>query len=499
MLSSHQKLQSNYTRPWFLIGSDFDKILAPLFETKESPCPQIVDSDEETEENSSGEGESDNMSVDYEESSESDGVVFDDACSPAEEVNVDNQADKPKDAIKHTLKEVFAIREKDANKSTIDLTKELCEKKCLENYPKLWPIENADIMIELGNAFKELEKPIIAYSFYRCAIKSHPEHSAVKKHHDDILQTIDDLDNVQLKSVCELREKLCDAISKHQSDSPTSFDWANAIKNAYPNHVYNTCAIEGNHLSLSEVKTLIQNGSLFRDSSNKDDVRDDAEVIGAHKAFQYLFSELDGEKHITIEHMCDMHRLLMKGTPKEKTAGEFDNEEGISKDDITKHMESLMKWLLEELQRGIIDGVSLSVMAHYHLVLLHPFNDGNGRSSRNLMNYVLMRCNFPPVIIPESKKHYYYDVLDLAHRGDIRPFVRFVTNCLSDSIKELLQAVTPHRSNGTYETGNSPSRSVVSRSKAESFSTLDKRNFSAPDVNWFNVYANIICNSDNFV
>ncbi|KAI1720296.1 fic/DOC family domain-containing protein [Ditylenchus destructor] len=530
MSTSEQKLQgsSNYKRPWFLPGSDFDKILAPLYETKESSCSTMVD--EEADEYSSEEGESEDEPFDYDENADSD-VVFDDNYTPAEEEIVDNQEDKRKNGIKQTLEEVLAMCKKGADKDTFVLTKELCEKNYLEDYPRLWPIENADMMIELGNTFKQLEKPFIAYSFYRCAMESHREHTALKKLHDDILQIVDDLDNKQLKCVYELRDKLCDAISKQQPDSPTTFDWSTSIKNAYPSHVYNTCAIEGNHLSISDVKTLIESGPCFRNSPNKDAARDDAEVIGAHKAFQHLFSEFDGEKHINIEHMRHIHRLLMKGTPKESTSGEFCNEcDSLSKEDIPKHVETLMKWLSDELQHGIIDGVSLSVMAHYHLVLLHPFNDGNGRSSRLLMNYVLMRCNFPPVIIPKLKANDYYRVIDIANRGDIRAFVRFTSDCLTDTIKELLQRESPHPSSGTCESSKTidksdveyfrigpmgikliedsdksslstdgPSRSVTSRSNIESFLSPDNRNVSVPDVNWFKIYANIICNSDNFV
>ena len=52
--------------------------------------------------------------------------------------------------------------------------------------------------------------------------------------------------------------------------------------------------------------------------------------------------------------------------------------------------------------------VRLSALAHYKLVYIHPFHDGNGRTSRLLMNLVLMQAGYPPVIIRRADRELYY-------------------------------------------------------------------------------------------
>lgn len=65
-----------------------------------------------------------------------------------------------------------------------------------------------------------------------------------------------------------------------------------------------------------------------------------------------------------------------------------------------------------------------AALAHYKLVHIHPFIDGNGRTSRLLMNLLLMQAGYPPVIIAKQHRHLYYQHLQTANEGDVRPFVR---------------------------------------------------------------------------
>lgn len=65
--------------------------------------------------------------------------------------------------------------------------------------------------------------------------------------------------------------------------------------------------------------------------------------------------------------------------------------------------------------------------------------DGNGRTGRLLMNWILLRAGFPPVIIPVEQRHRYYHVLREANEGDLRPFIRFIAE-LTDRTLELLIA-----------------------------------------------------------
>ena len=66
--------------------------------------------------------------------------------------------------------------------------------------------------------------------------------------------------------------------------------------------------------------------------------------------------------------------------------------------------------------------------------------DGNGRTSRLLMNLVLMQAGFPPVIIRRADREVYYQHLVTANEGDIRPFVRFIAQCTEKTLEAYLWA-----------------------------------------------------------
>jgi Fic family protein len=89
-------------------------------------------------------------------------------------------------------------------------------------------------------------------------------------------------------------------------------------------------------------------------------------------------------------------------------------------------MKDFVRWLnsAESLSQHPI---RFAALAHYKLVYIHPFSDGNGRTSRLLMNLILMQSGYPPVIIRKQDRAKYYDYLQQANEGDVRPFIRLET------------------------------------------------------------------------
>ncbi len=80
-----------------------------------------------------------------------------------------------------------------------------------------------------------------------------------------------------------------------------------------------------------------------------------------------------------------------------------------------------------------------AIEAHLRLVTIHPFSDGNGRTARLLMNLVLMRGGYPPVIIHPEHRPDYIDSLEKAQlSGDTADFKHFLLNRLEDSLNEYL-------------------------------------------------------------
>lgn len=102
-------------------------------------------------------------------------------------------------------------------------------------------------------------------------------------------------------------------------------------------------------------------------------------------------------------------------------------------------MEDFVDWLnSEEALR--LHPVKYAALAHYKLVFVHPFVDGNGRTARLLMNLLLMRVGYPPVIVRKQDRALYYEYLQIGNEGDVRPFVRFIAGCTERTLDVYLYA-----------------------------------------------------------
>jgi fido (protein-threonine AMPylation protein) len=103
-------------------------------------------------------------------------------------------------------------------------------------------------------------------------------------------------------------------------------------------------------------------------------------------------------------------------------------------------MQELMEWFRSEEELSRAHPLVLAALFHYKFVRIHPFDDGNGRVSRLLMNYVLLRNNFPPIIIKSADKNNYLKALNSADAGDTEAFVRYVGEQLIWSLDISIKA-----------------------------------------------------------
>ncbi len=101
-------------------------------------------------------------------------------------------------------------------------------------------------------------------------------------------------------------------------------------------------------------------------------------------------------------------------------------------------MQELLEWY--RLQEGRLHPVELAAMLHYKFVRIHPFDDGNGRLARLLMNYVLLWNELPPVIIRSADKQSYLRALHIADTGDSKPFIAYLAGQLEWSLSIAIKA-----------------------------------------------------------
>ncbi|HCU01184.1 TPA: cell filamentation protein Fic, partial [Candidatus Nomurabacteria bacterium] len=89
----------------------------------------------------------------------------------------------------------------------------------------------------------------------------------------------------------------------------------------------------------------------------------------------------------------------------------------------------------------------LASILHHKLVYIHPFFDGNGRTSRLAMNIILMQVGFPLVIVMKNDRKRYYKTLSLADKGDYALFVNFIGRAVERTLDIYLKILTPSKKN----------------------------------------------------
>ena len=95
-------------------------------------------------------------------------------------------------------------------------------------------------------------------------------------------------------------------------------------------------------------------------------------------------------------------------------------------DEIDNHIELLIEWLNKELLDNEIHPVLLGAIFHHKLVLIHPFDNGNGRLARIISSLIFLHFNIPPPIVTEEDRSDYIFSLRNADTGNINPFLKFI-------------------------------------------------------------------------
>jgi len=102
-------------------------------------------------------------------------------------------------------------------------------------------------------------------------------------------------------------------------------------------------------------------------------------------------------------------------------------------------MQDLMNWYRQEKEKGELHPLLLAAEFHYKFIVIHPFDDGNGRTARILMNFILMQHGLPPVIIKTEDKENYFAALRQADAGLLEPFMKYIGENLARSLDLMVR------------------------------------------------------------
>ncbi len=209
--------------------------------------------------------------------------------------------------------------------------------------------------------------------------------------------------------------------------------------------IYHSNAIEGNALDIGETRLVVEMGLTI---SGKP-MRDQAEAKNLSAALDHLEDLAKStDDPITLHDVRQVHTLILKGID-DVNAGGFRREdvaisgskyEPASHMDVPNKMDILMQWLGPLTASGRFDAIVTAAAAHAEFAQIHPFIDGNGRTARILMNLVLMRAGYPIAIITRDDRSRYIDALERSQQGDLTPFVKLISECISETLDEYEHA-----------------------------------------------------------
>ncbi|MCT4507838.1 MAG: Fic family protein [Tepidibacter sp.] len=179
---------------------------------------------------------------------------------------------------------------------------------------------------------------------------------------------------------------------------------------------YNSNAIEGNTLTLQETKVVLEGITVGGKS-----LREHLEVVNHKEAILYVEDIVRKNEAFSEWKIKNIHRLVLKSIDDEY-AGVYRDQKVIiagAKHEppepmiIKEEMEKLINWYNNESQR--LHPIERAALLHVIFVGIHPFIDGNGRTSRLLLNLELMKNGYPPIVIRNENRIKYYNALDKAH------------------------------------------------------------------------------------
>ncbi|HBN29217.1 MAG TPA: cell filamentation protein Fic [Clostridiaceae bacterium] len=198
---------------------------------------------------------------------------------------------------------------------------------------------------------------------------------------------------------------------------------------------YNSNAIEGNTLTMSETKVVLEGITVGGKT-----MVEHLETINHRDAILFIEDLVSNKEPISEWNIRNIHSLILKEIDN-KNAGRYRTENVLisgAKHIPPKHYEitDLMQELIEEYDNNWegYHPVVRATLLHGEFVKIHPFIDGNGRTARLLLNFELMRNGYIPIIIKNEDRSKYYEVLDIAHTTmNYKPFIKLVSELVVES------------------------------------------------------------------
>lgn len=213
---------------------------------------------------------------------------------------------------------------------------------------------------------------------------------------------------------------------------------------------YNSNAIEGNSLTLRETYLVVNEGLTIKGKPLKDHL----EARNHQEALEYLYDLVEkGKRNNFSENLIRSFNQIVQQNIDKEWAGRYRNSAVIiggakhrppEAIDVPNLMREMIEWYSDNKKMHPIE---LASIIHHRITNIHPFFDGNGRTSRLVMNIILIQAGFPLVVVMKNDRKRYYATLSVADKGDYAPFVNFISRAVERTLDIYLKVLTPNKIN----------------------------------------------------
>lgn len=310
----------------------------------------------------------------------------------------------------------------------------------LERAREFAPYE-PNILFDLAVIAEKMQQWMVAEGYYAMLLHHQPTHHQAIERRENILMQVDKQDTNFLLCIHSAVEEF------HEVASKKSEAFKKYVRTLYIDEIYHTLALEGNTMTRDDVTRVLVDKEKVPNHTEEEHL----EIYGIEEALKHLVQHPLSQNGITLDDILAIHKCVV-GKVNIEIAGVLRTVDVRAGKHIApphsmvpKLMESFLLWLNSVKLHQYADPLELAAMAHERLVWIHPFKDGNGRTSRILMNALLeMKGGLSRVVIRLNDRSKYIDALQSAHNGNHRAFIRFIAEqeyrTLQDTIEVCRQA-----------------------------------------------------------
>ncbi|HRL70184.1 MAG TPA: Fic family protein [Flavobacterium sp.] len=250
------------------------------------------------------------------------------------------------------------------------------------------------------------------------------------------------------KKLSTTLQKILDEIDvlKTKLDSFRKFDSFRIAQALELEYTFESNRIEGNTMTLRETDLVINEGLTISGKS----MREHLEVINHHEAIAYIKDLMQKNMPINERELLTVHNLILRGIHPED-AGHYRKVQVMIQGSshkppqpflVTKEMEDYFIWY--ETNKLSLHPIVLAAEMHERLVTIHPFIDGNGRTSRLVMNLILLQHGYIIANIKgdyDSRMHYYRTLETAQTKNNKEDFLLFIAQIEKESLERYLTII----------------------------------------------------------